>query len=117
MKTEIMQANVSHTSRFTGPMLPLRFNDRFRARLSPSASGTPRERALSPALAVAGPLALYCHHKEGIRQIAKTVNDTTRKRPEAARPDSNGNLEMIPLHETGEYITMQSEKEETDRTP
>jgi hypothetical protein len=105
-----MHANVSHTSRFTGPMLPLRFNDRFRARLSPSASGRVRERALGPALAVVGPLAPYRHHKEGIRQIAKTVNDTARKMPEATTPDSNGNLEMIPLQETYEHVIMQSEK-------
>ena len=76
-------------------MLPLRFNDRFRARLSPSVSGRVRERAL--ALGVAGPLAAYRHHREGMRQIAKTVNDTARKMPEATTPDSNGNLEMIPL--------------------
>lgn len=47
-----------------------------------------------------------------MRQIAKTVNDTARKMPEATTPDSNGNLEMIPLHEIDEHITgiMQGEK-------
>jgi hypothetical protein len=101
---------MSHTSRLTGPMLPLRFNDRFRARLSPSASGRLRERALGPALGVAGPLAPYRHQREGMRQIAKTVNDTVRKMPEATRPDSIGNLEMIPLQETDEHIIVQSKK-------
>lgn len=105
-----MLVNVSHTSRFTGPMLALRFNDRLRTRLSPSASGRVRERALGPALAVAGPLAPYRHQREGTRQIAKTENDTARKRPEATKPDSNGNLEMIPLQETDKNFIMQSEK-------
>lgn len=90
-------------------MLPLRFNDRLRVRLSPSASGRVRERALGPALAMAGPLVPYRHHREGTRQIAKTVNDTARKMPEATTPDSNGNLEMIPLQETDEHFIMQSE--------
>ena len=93
-------------------MLPLRFNDRFRARLSPSASGRVRERALGPALAAAGALAPYRHHSEGIRHIARTENDTVRKMPEATRPDSNGNLEMIPLQKTDEHVIMQSEKKE-----
>ena len=104
-----MHANVSHTSRFTGPILPLRFNDRFRARLSPSASGRVRERALGPALGVAGPLPPYRHHREGTRQIAKIVNDMARKMPEAITPESNGNLEMIPLQESDEQVITQSE--------
>jgi len=94
-------------------MLPLRFNDRLRTRLSPSASGGARERAVSPAFAVAGSLAPYRHHREGIRQTARKVNDMARKMPEATTPDSNGNLEMIPLQETDEYIIMQSEKVRT----
>jgi hypothetical protein len=102
-----MHANESHTSRFTGPTLPLRLNDRFRARLSPSASGRARERALGPVLALAGTLLPYRHQREGIRQIAKTVNDTARNTPEATRPDSNGNLEMIPLPETDKHIFVQ----------
>ena len=116
LRQEIMPVNVTHTSRFTGPMLPLRFNDRLRTRLSPSASGRVRERALGPALAAAGPLAPapYRHQREGIRQTAKTVNDTARKRPEATKPDSNGNLEMIPLQETDKYFNMQSEKKLTE---
>ncbi len=106
-----MHTNQNHTSRFTDPILPLRLNDRLRARLSPSASGGARKRALGPALALARPLLPYRHHREGIRQIAKTVNDTARKTPEATTPDNNGNLEMIPLQESDEHIIVRSEKE------
>jgi hypothetical protein len=57
-------------------------------------------------------LAPYCHHREGIRQINTTLNDTARKTLEATTPDSNGNLEMIPLQKTDEHIIMQRGKKE-----
>jgi hypothetical protein len=60
---------------------------------------------------VGGPLLPYRHQREGIRQIAKTVNDIARNTPEATRPESNGNLEMIPLPETDKHIFVQSKKE------
>jgi hypothetical protein len=107
--------NKSHTSRFTGPILPLRFNDRFRVRLSPSASGGTRERVLGPALAMAGLLPPYRHQREGIRQIAKIVNDTVRNTPEATSPDSNGNLEMTPLREIDGHIFVRNKERLTVR--
>jgi hypothetical protein len=85
------------TSRFEGPALPLRFNDRLRARLSTGPSCNARERTLDPALVIAAPPPPYCHRRAGIRQIAKTENDTTRNTAEASAPDSTGNLETIPL--------------------
>lgn len=49
------------TSRFEGPALPLRFNDRLRVRLSPGPSCKGRGRILGPTLAIAAPTLPYCH--------------------------------------------------------
>jgi hypothetical protein len=66
-------------------------------------------------LAVAGLLPPYRHQREGIRQIAKIVNDTARNTPEATRPDSNGNLEMTPLQEIDGYIFVRNKRRLTVR--
>jgi hypothetical protein len=66
-------------------------------------------------LAISGLLPPYRHQREGIRQIAKIVNDTARNTPNATRPDSNGNLEMTPLREINGHILVGNKERLTVR--